>query len=98
VKRYMIGATAAVLTAGGLITVAPTASAGCQYGGGVESRCDGPVQPDGTWQRCVTTHSFYDTRPGSPSNIYLNRNCQLMGPDQHPLGLAFADPPTHIDD
>ena len=24
--------------------------------------------------------------------------CGLMGPDQHPWGLAFADPPTHIDD
>jgi hypothetical protein len=25
-------------------------------------------------------------------------SCQRMGPDQHPLGLAFYDPPTHIDD
>jgi hypothetical protein len=25
-------------------------------------------------------------------------NCQTLGPDQHPWGLAFVDPPTHIDD
>jgi hypothetical protein len=27
-----------------------------------------------------------------------DRRCDLMGPDLHPWGLAFNDPPTHIDD
>jgi len=82
-----------MLMAGWLIASAPPASAGCLYGGGVASRCDGAVQPDGTWQRCVVVG-------GGPSGPVYQRTptCQRMGPDQHPLGLAFADPPTHIDD
>jgi hypothetical protein len=48
-----IASLGAALMAGGLIAAAPPANAGCQYGGLVISKCDGPVQPDGTWQRCV---------------------------------------------
>ena len=44
-KRCIVGGLAAVLMAGGLITSAPPASAGCQYGGPVLSKCDGPIQP-----------------------------------------------------
>jgi hypothetical protein len=92
-RHWFIRGLAAVLMTGWLIASASPASAGCQYGGLVASKCDGPVQPDGTWQRCVvitTSHSgpVYQWTP----------DCKLMGPDQHPLGLAFADPPTHIDD
>jgi hypothetical protein len=32
------------------------------------------------------------------NNYQWMHSCQRMGPDQHPLGLAFYDPPTHIDD
>jgi hypothetical protein len=54
-NQYIVGSLATALTASALIASAPTASAGCQYGGGlVEKMCDGPVQDDGTWQRCVT--------------------------------------------
>jgi hypothetical protein len=89
----IVGALAATLTTGALIAAAPSASAGCQYGGLVASKCDGPVQPDGTWQRCVV----FSTTSSGP--IYQRiPNCKLMGPDQFPLGLAFSDPPTHIDD
>ena len=92
-KHRMVGGLAATVMAGWLIASAPPASAGCLYGGGVASRCDGAVQPDGTWQRCViaggaTSGAAYRWTP----------TCQRMGPDQHPLGLAFYDPPTHIDD
>jgi hypothetical protein len=84
-----------VLMAGELIASAP-ASAGCQYGGLVISKCDGPVQSDGTWQRCVAVpHLVYS---GASSFLVPDRNCDLMGPDQHPGDLAFADPPTHIED
>jgi hypothetical protein len=48
-----IASLGAALMSGGLIAAAPPANAGCQYGGPVISKCDGPVQPDGTWQRCV---------------------------------------------
>ena len=92
-----IGGLGAALMAGGLIAAAPPANAGCQYGGlGVISKCDGPVQPDGTWQRCVTTQvpSFDRSYPG----FYRQTSCQMMGPDQNPLGFAYFDPLTHIDD
>ena len=94
-KRCIVGVLAAVLMAGELIASAPPASAGCQYGPGMQ-KCDGPVQPDGTWQRCVVSVSLMPN--GASSYLYPNRRCDLMGPDQHPWDLAFADPPTHIDD
>ena len=94
-KRCIVGGLAAVLIAAELIALAPPASAGCQYGGPVISKCDGPVQPDGTWQRCVAfTHLIYQ---GASSFLMPDRNCDVMGPDQHPGDLGFADPPTHID-
>jgi hypothetical protein len=93
-KHWMVGGLAAMLVAGSLIALAPPASAGCLYGGGVASKCDGAVQPDGTWQRCVTVGG--GAVSGSVSQ--WTPTCQRMGPDQHPLGLAFYDPPTHIDD
>ena len=91
-----IATLGAALIAGGLIAAAPAANAGCQYGGPVLSKCDGPVQPDGTWQRCVA----FTTLVPSGMSTYLmpDRRCDSMGPDQHPGDLAFADPPTHIDD
>jgi hypothetical protein len=92
-KALFIASVGATLMAGGLITAAPPANAGCLYGGlAYFSRCDGPVQPDGTWQRCVV----FSSSPGSPA--LSSKRCDLMGPDQHPWGFAFADPPTHIDD
>ena len=95
-KRCIVGGLGAVLTAGGLIVLPPPANAGCQYGGPVISKCDGPVQPDGTWQRCVAVaHLVYS---GASSFLVPDKRCDLMGPDQHPWDLAFANPPTHIDD
>ena len=92
-----IASLVAALMAGGLIAVAPPANAGCQYGGlGVISKCDGPVQPDGTWQRCVGFARWVGS--GMSSYLVPDRRCDLMGPDQHPSDLAFADPPMHIDD
>jgi hypothetical protein len=96
-KQFIVGGLATAVTAGALIASAPPASAGCQYGGIAISKCDGAVQPDGTWQRCVT---FPPTGSGlNGSSSYLtDKNCQTLGPDQHPWGFAFVDPPTHIDD
>jgi hypothetical protein len=82
----------------GLITAAPPASAGCQYRGIAISRCDGPVQPDGTWQRCVLFNSTYGGLPGDTYSYRTPDKRGVMGPDLHPWGLAFNDPPTHIDD
>ena len=95
-KRCIVGGSVALLMAASLIAIAPPASAGCQYGGPVISKCDGPVQPDGTWQRCV---GFIKWVPSGASSFQVpDKRCDVMGPDQHPADLAFADPPMHIDD
>jgi hypothetical protein len=96
-KAPFIASLGAALVAGELIAAAPPANAGCQYRGvGVISKCDGPLQPDGTWQRCVAFAQWMGG--GASSYLVPDRRCDLVGPDQHPWGLAFADPPTHIDD
>lgn len=87
----------AAAMAGGLLAVAPPANAGCQYGGiGVINKCDGPIQPDGTWQRCVTFANWVPH--GASSYLVPDKHCDVMGADQHPADFAFADPPMHIDD
>ena len=98
-KQYLVAGLAAALITGGLVGSAPPASAGCLYGGWMAaSRCDGPVQPDGTWQRCVVFNSTsVDSRPQFSYSTPEHR-CDVMGPDQRPWGAAFNDPPTHIDD
>ena len=95
-KRSIVGGLAALLMAAGLITSAPPASAGCLYGGPFISKCDGAVQLDGTWQRCVAVARWVPS--GLSSHLVPEKHCDLMGPDQRPLDFAFADPPTHIDD
>ena len=94
-KRCTVGASVALLMAAELIASAPPASAGCLYGGPVISKCDGPVQPDGTWQRCVAVPRLILN--GASSYLVPDRHCDLMGPGQHPADLGLADPPTHID-
>ena len=95
-KRCIVGGFAALLMFAGLIVSAPSASAGCWYGGPVISKCDGPVQPDGTWQRCVATPQVVPR--GASSYLVPVKNCGLMGAGQPPGDPLFADPPTHIDD
>ena len=87
-EHYIFAGLAAVLAAGALIGSAPQANAGCQYGGIAVSRCDGAIQPDGTWQRCVM---FNSVNSGSSSYSLLTNAATKWG-------LAFNDPPTHIDD
>jgi hypothetical protein len=95
-RQYLVAGLAAALITGGLIDSAPRPAPAAWYGGwiGAASRCDGPVQPDGTWQRCVVFEDSFT------SDHYLpgGHRCDVIGPDQHPWGLAFIDPPTHIDD
>jgi hypothetical protein len=95
-KRCIVGGLAALLMAAQPIASAPSASAGCWYGGPVLSKCDGPVQPDGTWQRCVATPQLIPR--GASSYLVPVKRCEVMGPDLHSWDLVIADPPTHIDD
>ena len=95
-KHWIGGTLAVVLTAGGVIATAPPASAGCLYGGPVISKCDGPVQPDGTWQRCTAVYKYVPS--GFSSHLEPVKRCDPMGPGQdYPGDFAFTDPPTHID-
>ncbi len=94
--RYgIVGGLAVMLMAGGLIASAPPASAGCLYGGPYLSKCDGPVQPDGTWQRCVATTRLVPN--GASSYLVPDKRCDTMGPGQNSGDFAFTDPPMHID-
>lgn len=95
-KRCVVGASAALLMSAGLITAAPPAGAGCLYGGQFISKCDGPVQPNGTWQRCVGIPGLVPS--GFSSHLVPVKRCELMGPGQPAWDAAFADPPLHIAD
>jgi hypothetical protein len=90
-----IAGVAVLLAAAGLIAAAPPASAGCLYGGPVISKCDGPVQPDGTWQRCIGVAQWVPS--GLSTHLVPVKHCGVMGPNQQSLDFVFADPPTHID-
>jgi hypothetical protein len=94
-RRCVVGGLAAVLMAAGPIALAPQAAAGCLYGGPVLSKCDGPVQPDGTWQRCVGVAQWVPS--GLSSHLVPVKHCDVMGSGQPARDLAFADPPMHID-
>ncbi|MEY8016801.1 CDGP domain-containing protein [Mycobacterium servetii] len=95
-NRGIVGGLTALLLAAELVASAPPAQAGCVYGGGVISKCDGPVQPDGTWQRCVAVPRLIPS--GASSFLVPDGHCDEMGPGQPPADPGFADPPTHIDD
>lgn len=94
-RHRIVGVLTVMLMAGGLVALAPPASAGCLYGGPFISKCDGPVQPDGTWQRCVAVARLVPN--GASSYLVPDKRCDLMGPDQNPGDFAFTDPPIHID-
>jgi hypothetical protein len=93
-KRCILGGVAALLMAVPMIAAAPPAVAGCVYGGPVLGKCDGPIQPDGTWERCVVVAQLIPR--GASSYLVPARNCQLVGPGRQPADPNFADPPVHI--
>jgi hypothetical protein len=98
-KQRIATGLAAVLFAGWLIGSAPPANAGCISGGfSAKSRCDGPVQPDGTWQRCVDYDAQYSNGNGT-YQYWPKHRCFQMGPGQNPpFGIVFNAYPDHIDD
>jgi hypothetical protein len=92
-KRYLVGGLALAMSVG-LIAVAPPASAGCLYGGPVLSKCDSPIAPDGSWQRCIGVATWVAS--GLSSHLVPVKQCDSMGPTQTRWDFAFADPPAHI--
>lgn len=93
-KRWMVAGSAGLLMTAQLFVAAPPADAGCLYGGPVISKCDGPVQPDGTWERCVAVAKMIPR--GASSYLAPERRCELMGPGRPMSDFAFAEPPIHI--
>jgi hypothetical protein len=94
-KQFITGELAAVLMAGGLITAAPPAIAGCINpdwpGHPLAQMCDDPVTDDGTWPRCVT---YY---PNGVRNLD-ETDCYLMSAGNPPSDdPVLSTPPTHID-
>ncbi|WP_250150158.1 CDGP domain-containing protein [Mycolicibacter acidiphilus] len=91
-----MGGLVAVLAVSGLIVSTPRAGAGCQDNPllffSTAQKCDGPVDPDGTWERCVV---YYYEPPKSPP---MQKDCHRMGPvgQQYP-SHAFYQPDAHID-
>ncbi len=59
--------------------------------------CDGPVQPDGHWQRCVKAYAALVMIGGHPMSL-PQTSCYPYGPGQTPPPHGWADQPTHIDD
>jgi hypothetical protein len=80
--------------AGALITAAPPASAGCKNpfwaSHPFAQLCDGPIQDDGTWQRCMT----YNDGGG----LIPHNSCAQMSAGNPPGIPILSSPPTHIDD
>ncbi|MEZ0340097.1 hypothetical protein ACAG25_08965 [Mycobacterium sp. pV006] len=93
-KRCILAILVTVLMGGGLVTTAPPAAAGCHYGGQFLSKCDGPVQADGSWQRCVGTTRYVPR--GFSSHLVPVKQCVVMGPGRPVADPAVADPPWHI--
>lgn len=98
-RRYLTGTLAitlvgAGLTAGWLVGSAPSAHAGCQDNPllffSTAQKCDGPVAPDGSWQRCVI---YYYEPPKSPPS---QQDCHPMGPGRDYPPHSFYQPETHI--
>ena len=94
-KHYIVAGLAGALMAGGLISGAPPAHAGCinpnWAGHPFAEMCDDPVLDDGMWQRCVTY------LPGGPRSAG-ETDCYLMSAGVPPPGdPILGTPPTHID-
>jgi hypothetical protein len=94
-KQFITGGLAAVLMAGGLITAAPPAIAGCINpdwpGHPLAQMCDDPVTDDGMWPRCVT---YY---PNGVRDLD-ETDCYLMSAGNPPSDdPVLSTPPTHID-
>lgn len=87
-RNYVVaGLAAGLMMTGVLIAAAPPASAGCIPG---TQTCDGPIQPDGTWQRCI---SIISADTGLPVET-----CWLLGPGHaQPWNMFMSLPPNHID-
>jgi hypothetical protein len=89
----LVSAALTVALMGSGIACAPAASAGCE-GPPLAQYCDGPVKPDGNWQRCMNAYGgpIYSNPVGS---YFPNTwKCFNVHPDAFP---PAPQPQYHID-
>ena len=88
VVRYCGAAVVIAVTMSAALTAtAPQATAGCEpFPPFINTQlCDGPIQPDGTWQRCETQ---------ARGSGYTESNCYPLGNNHF---VPLLQPPGHID-
>jgi hypothetical protein len=86
IRRCLLGISAVAVVIGAPLAGAPLASAGCQpWAGAAQQLCDDPIQPDGTWQRCIV----YTVNPD-----FNKSECFTLGGNHF---LPPFEPPGHID-
>lgn len=90
-----VGARIAVpvigLLAGSLIAAAP-AAAGCETQAFAQY-CDGPIRPDGTWDRCMA--AFGQGYPGHIGYVPTVSRCYPVDPANFPP-IPLGQPLDHI--
>ena len=87
-RNYVVaGLTAELMMTMALIATAPPASAGCVPYVRQTLLCDGPIQPDGSWQRCLPL----------PDTPYDGLRCWLLGPGHAQPWQIYTNPPLPVD-
>ncbi|MFZ1161191.1 CDGP domain-containing protein [Mycobacterium sp.] len=95
-RLFVVAGLAAVVAAGGVVTAAPQASAGCVDPNWaphpMAQMCDSLVDQDGMWERCLSYHN---------GGIYSpeQTDCYVMSAGDPPKegDPILLTPPTHID-
>ena len=96
-RNYVAAGLAAVLMGTGvLIATAPPASAGCTdtaFPNQQALLCDGPILPDGVWQRCYGDYQCWLLGPGHVQPWDFFHPTPLNHIDDQPAAAPAATPP-----
>jgi hypothetical protein len=82
---------ASVLLAASVVLAAP-ASAGCE-GQAFAQYCDGPIRPDGTWDRCFVAYG--STNAFGAVTVPAVGRCYPIDPNAWPM-LPLGQPQYHV--
>ena len=96
-NRLLVTVCAAALSITGLMFAAP-ASAGCEANMLGVQYCDGPIRPDGTWDRCWHSDAFATYGPlGQVQTITpAMGKCFPVDPSQPWPPIPIAQPQYHV--
>jgi hypothetical protein len=95
-KRPLLAALAAAAAVSGAVALAPAATAGCESQV-FATYCDGPIRPDGTWDRCFqsapqATYGQWGQVSGVVPSV---GRCYPIDPNAFPP-TPLGQPPYHI--